>query len=114
MLLSLRLRSTRALRRFGGCISLELCLRYISEKDPDDCRMRGKRLFGFGGTLCATCVDGDVVASNPEISGAGWAIHSSERSSSHGWLIVMRRVVLLAEVRSASSSLTRVFIGEDA
>lgn len=49
--------------------------------------MRGRRLCSFGATLCDdVCGDGASCASGA-LDSVGCAIHSSERSSSHGWLM---------------------------
>ena len=97
--MSLRLRSTSPLRRFGRRRSLATWRTRISEKEPDVCRMRGRRLCGFAGALCEVCGDDGLCASAVWRGGVGCGTtHSSERSSSHGWLMfVVARVRRCAE-----------------
>jgi hypothetical protein len=96
MLLSLRLRSASALLLFGGCRPLALTC--ISESEPDDCLMRGRRLRGFGGTLCDVCVAAGLAEVRAIVGGVPCGIHSSERSSSHG-CVVLAMVVTQAVSR---------------
>jgi hypothetical protein len=85
MLFSLRLRSASALLLLGGCRPFELT--WISDRDPDDCLMRGRRLRGLGGTLCDVWVGAALPALRARVGGVPWGIHSSERSSSHGCVV---------------------------
>lgn len=85
MLFWLRLRSIKAFLCFGGRNLGAMLRAWISEKEPDDCLNRGRRLRAFGGTLCAICA---CAASRAIESGEGCGIHSSERSSSHGWVVL--------------------------
>jgi hypothetical protein len=63
MLWSLRLRSANALLRLGRRRSLARWRTRISEKEPDDWRMRGRRLWSLDGTLCEVCAGGVLWAS---------------------------------------------------
>lgn len=98
MLASLGLRSARALRCFGGRNSFAMLRTWISEKEPEDCRMRGSRLLDFGGTLCEVCgvfcvgCAGDSGARTGVPGLLVWGIHSSDRSSSHGCVVLAMAV----------------------
>jgi hypothetical protein len=55
--------------------------------------MRGRRLRGFGGTLCDVCVAARLPELRASVGGVPCGIHSSERSSSQG-CVVLAMVVL--------------------
>jgi hypothetical protein len=86
MLFSLRLRSASIDLLLGGCRPLELT--WISEKEPDDWRRRGRRLRGLAGTLCDVCVAPASPVLRASVGGVCWGTHSSDRSSSHGCVVL--------------------------
>lgn len=87
-LTSLRLRSASALLCLGGRNSFAMLRTWISEKEPEDCLMRGRRLRAFAGTLCDDCVAAGDSEVRADASGVACGIHSSERSSSHGCVML--------------------------
>jgi hypothetical protein len=107
-LLSLRLRSASALLLFGGCRPLAPTC--ISESEPDDCLMRGRRLRGFGGTLCDVCVAAGLADVCAIVDGVPCGIHSSERSSSHG-CVVLAMVVMQAVSRTMVETVVEAYDG---
>jgi hypothetical protein len=96
MLLSLRLRSASALLLLGGC--RPFMLTWISEKEPDDCLMRGRRLLGFEDALFGDCVAAGLLPASLRVgvgaAGVAWGTHSSDRSSSHGCVVLAMVVVV--------------------
>jgi hypothetical protein len=88
ILLSLRLRSARAARVFGGRSSFAMLLVWISDSEPDDWRIRGRRLRAFGGTLWDACAAVGLSGLRATVPGTACGIHSSLRSSSHGWVVL--------------------------
>ena len=102
ILLSLRLRSTSALLRLEGWALVVPYRTLISEKEAEDCRKRGRRVWVFGGGLSEDCVAVAIAIASVDCtgessflsaSGAGvvsCVTHSSDRSSSHGWAMLGR------------------------
>jgi hypothetical protein len=80
-LMSLRLRSRRALRCLGGRSSFAMLRTWISEKEPEDCRKRGSRLRALADALWGVFVADGLGALWACVSGEGWSTHSSDRPS---------------------------------
>jgi len=83
VLAALGLHSARARRCLGGRRSLAAERTSTSGSEPDEWRMRGRRLFAWAGVRWA-----GVLACG---------IHSSDRSSSHGWVVLLAMAVSSAE-----------------
>lgn len=106
-LMSLRLRSRRALLCLGGRSSLAMLRTWISEKEPEDCRMRGRRLRAFADALWGVFVAAGLWALRAIVAGESWTTHSSERSSSHGCVVLLAMLVVMVVV-SAGCRVGRV------
>jgi hypothetical protein len=85
-LISLRLRSRRALLCLGGRSSFAILRTWISEKEPEDCRKRGSRLRALADALWGVFAAG------------GLSCHSSDRPSSHSGVVVAMVAVVVVEV----------------
>lgn len=90
---SLRLRSWPAPRCFGGRSSFAMLRTWISEKEPEDWRMRGRRLRALPALWLAWEAAGLSELRTTE-SGEGCITHSSDRSSSHGCVLLAIVVVV--------------------
>ena len=90
---SLRLRSWPWPRCFGGRSSFAMLRTWMSEKEPEDWRMRGRRLRAFPALWLAWEMAGLSVL-RASVSGEGCVTHSSDRSSSHGCVVLAIVVVV--------------------